>query len=73
MKYLILIEKSENNYCAHIPDVPGCAATGKTKKAAKSNLAHALSIHLRSMVEDGEPVPAPETEADYIEFTPEEK
>ena len=30
MKYLVIIEKTNNNYSAYLPDVSGCIATGKT-------------------------------------------
>ena len=30
-KYLIIYEKTKNNYSAYLPDLPGCVATGKTR------------------------------------------
>jgi predicted RNase H-like HicB family nuclease len=38
MEYLIVIEKAGKNYSAYIPDVPGCVATGKTRKKRKNRL-----------------------------------
>ena len=29
-KYLVIIEKANDNYSAYSPDVPGCIATGRT-------------------------------------------
>ena len=30
-KYLIVFEKTANNFSAYLPDLPGCIATGKTR------------------------------------------
>lgn len=29
--FLVVIEKSKNNYSAYVPCLPGCVATSKTK------------------------------------------
>jgi predicted RNase H-like HicB family nuclease len=66
MKYLIIIEKTTHNYSAYVPDVPGCVATGNTKDEARQNVVDALELHLEGLMEDGLPIPAPKSEADYI-------
>ena len=30
MRYAVVIEKADGNYSAHVPDLPGCVATGET-------------------------------------------
>jgi hypothetical protein len=35
MKYAVIIEASERNYSAYVPDLPGCIATGKTLDEVK--------------------------------------
>ena len=30
-RFLIVIEKTDKNYSAYSPDLPGCVATGKTR------------------------------------------
>lgn len=65
-RYLVVIEKANDNYSAYIPDVPGCAATGRTAEEAKANIAEALKMHLEGLAEDGLPVPEPKTESDYV-------
>mgnify|MGYP000232906902 CR=1 FL=1 len=37
-RFLIVIEKAENNYSAYSPDLPGCVATGKTVEEVESNM-----------------------------------
>ncbi len=66
MKYLIIIEKANDNYSAYLPDVPGCIATGKTIEETKKNITEALAIHLQGLAEDGLPSPNPKAKADYV-------
>jgi|SRR6516165_4864668 predicted RNase H-like HicB family nuclease len=55
--YLILIGKTATGYCAHCPDVLGCATVGKTIEEVMVNMEKALELHFEGMVEDGEPIP----------------
>ncbi len=57
MKFLVIIEKGAENYSANSPDVPGCAATGKSIEETLVNLREALEIHFEGMLEDGEETP----------------
>ncbi len=66
MQYLAIIEKSENNYSAYLPDVPGCIATGKTIEEVKISIKKALEIHLKGLEEDGELPPLSISEAEYV-------
>lgn len=66
MKYLVVIEKTNDNFSAYLPDIPGCIATGKTKEDARQNILEALAMHLEGLKEDGLPVPEPASEADYV-------
>ena len=56
-KYLVVVEKAENNYSAYAPDVPGCITTGRTIEETLSNMREALQLHLEVTVEDGGPLP----------------
>lgn len=66
MKYLVIIEKANNNYSAYLPDVPGCVATGKTREETRKNILKALEFHFEGLIEDGLPLPEPKSEADYV-------
>lgn len=70
-KFLVVIEKGENNYSAYSPDVSGCAVTGKTVEEIISNMKVALEFHIEGMLEDGESFPMPKTLNYYIENTDE--
>lgn len=66
LQYLMIIEKGENNYSAYLPDLPGCVATGKTLAEVKENLSLALKMHLDGLKEDGEVIPEPSAQYDYL-------
>lgn len=66
MKYAVLFEHSESNWSAYVPDLPGCIATGKTKSETERLIREAIEFHIEGMRLDGEPVPAPTTEVEYI-------
>ena len=66
MKYLVIIEKTNNNYSAYIPDVPVCIATGKTMEEAREEMNRALKMHINGLKDDGLPIPEPIAQADYI-------
>src|SRR5438876_5083467 len=55
--YLVVIGKTSTGYSAHCPDVPGCAAVGKTVEQVVANMKSALELHFEGMAEDGEPIP----------------
>jgi len=66
MKYVVLFEKTATGYSAHLPDLPGCVATGATLEETQRLIREAVEMHLEGMREDGEPIPEPSTLTDYI-------
>jgi len=66
LKYLVIIERANDNYSAYLPDIPGCIATGKTVEETKKNITKALFMHLQGLAEDGLPSPEPKAKADYV-------
>ena len=56
-KFLIIIEKCENNFSAYSPDLPGCVATGETREEAETNMHEAIKMHVEDLLEDGLAVP----------------
>jgi len=66
MKYLAMYEKTNTGYSAHIPDLPGCVAAGRTLEETKQLLQEAVEMHLAGMKEDGLEIPEPCTETDYV-------
>jgi len=67
MRYLVVVERTENNYSAYVPDLPGCIATGATAEDVQQNIREAIAMHMEGLREDGLPVPAPQTQAEFVE------
>ncbi len=67
MRYAVVIEKSERNYAAYVPDLPGCIATGQTLEEIEKQIQEAIQLHLLGMREDGLPIPEPSSQVEYIE------
>jgi len=65
-RFLIVIEKAKNNFSAYSPDLPGCVATGKTRKEAEKNMHQAIEMHIQGMIEDHLPIPRSHSIAEYI-------
>ena len=57
--YLVVIGKTATGYSAHCPDVPGCAAVGKSIEKVLAHMRSALALHIEGLLEDGEPIPTP--------------
>jgi predicted RNase H-like HicB family nuclease len=68
-RFLIVIEKANDNYSAYSPDLPGCVATGKTRKEVIRNMHEAVEMHVRGLVEDKLPIPQSHSFAEYIAVT----
>jgi len=67
MRYAIVIEKAAENYSAHVPDLPGCVATGNSVREVEEQIGEAIRLHVEGMVEDGLPAPTPTAIAEYVE------
>ncbi len=65
-EYLVVIEKAESNYAAYSPDLPGCVATGTTRKETLERMRRAISLHIQGLTEDGLPVPASSSSSEYL-------
>ena len=65
-QYLVILERTERNYGAYSPDLPGCVATGKTAEDTLRLMREAIELHVRGLEEDGLPVPEPTSTASYV-------
>ncbi len=68
MKYAIVIEKGESSWGAYVPDLPGCVAAGDTRDEVVRLIKEAIEFHLEGLREDGDTIPLPHSEADYVEI-----
>jgi predicted RNase H-like HicB family nuclease len=66
LQYLIVIQKVSRNYSANSPDLPGCAATGKTQEETTRNMHEAIELHVQGLREDKLPFPGPSSFAETL-------
>ena len=69
-KYAVIFEQAKTNWAAYVPDLPGCVSTGRTLEETERNVREAISGHIQTLREFGEPVPEPTSVAKEIEVTP---
>lgn len=65
-KFLVVIEKTKNNYSAYSPDLPGCVATGETVEETEKNMYEAIDLHIQGMIEDNMTIPESTSIAEYV-------
>ena len=58
-RYPILIAPTRTGFSAHVPDLPGCIAAGRTLGETKRLMAQAIKMHIALMREDGYEIPEP--------------
>ena len=52
---------------AHVPDLPGCVATGETVATVEEEISDAIGFHIEGLKADGLPVPVPSSIVEYID------
>ena len=65
-RFLIVVEKANRNYSAYSPDLPGCAATGKTRDQAARRMHEAIQMHVEGLRQDNLPIPKSPSSAEYV-------
>lgn len=54
-----MIAPTRTGFSAHVPDLPGCIAAGRTLGETKRLMAKAIEMHIALMREDGDEIPEP--------------
>ena len=55
LKYRVIIEKDEDGVLVgRVPDLPGCATEGKTKRELMKNVKEAIQAYLEALKEHGD-------------------
>ncbi|MDJ0661414.1 MAG: type II toxin-antitoxin system HicB family antitoxin [Crocosphaera sp.] len=68
-KYAVIYEKSETNWGAIVPDLPGCVSIGDTLEEVQENVKEAIALYLEVLAERGEEIPEPLTQVGLVEIT----
>lgn len=64
---MVVLERGEATWGAHVPDLPGCAAVGETRDEAIRLIREAIEFHIEGLREQGLPVPEPLSEGEIVE------
>ena len=67
MRYAVVLEKTENNYSAYVPDLPGCVATGSAVAETEHEIRASISFHIEGLREDGLRIPQPSSIVEYLD------
>ena len=67
MRYMIVIERGESSWGAHVPDLPGCVAAGESRDEVVQLIREAIELHIDGLREEGLPIPAPSCEGEFVE------
>lgn len=67
MQYVVVIEKTDSNYGAYVPDLPGCVAVAETQVEVRKLIREAIEFHIEGMREDGASVPEPTSTSELVE------
>lgn len=65
-EYTVIYECGKHNWSAYVPDLPGCIATGKTRKQVERMIREAIEFHIEGLRILGEEVPPPTVEAGTV-------
>ncbi len=67
MKYVVVYERTPNNYSAYVPDLPGCVATGATREEVEARIREAIALHVEGLRTQRETVPKPGAWTELVE------
>ena len=67
VRYMVVVERGESSWGAHVPDLPGCVAVGETREEALRLVREAIEFHIDGLKQDGSPIPAPSSESEFVD------
>jgi predicted RNase H-like HicB family nuclease len=57
-EYSVVIEREDGGrYSAYVPDLPGCASMGDTRRQALTNVREAIACYVEGLRKLGRPLP----------------
>jgi predicted RNase H-like HicB family nuclease len=67
MRYMVVVERGDTTWGAHVPDLPGCVAVGESREEVLKLVREAIEFHIDGLKQDGLPVPVPSSEGEFVE------
>src|SRR6266496_1183730 len=68
MRYMVVVERGETSWGAHVPDLQGCIAVGESREEVLRLIREAIEFHIDGLKQDGQPVPTPSSEGEFVEI-----
>ena len=56
-RFMVVVERGETSWGAHVPDLPGCVAVGESREEVLRLIREAIEFHIDGLKQDGLPVP----------------
>ena len=66
MQYLVIVEKGDKGYEAHVPDLPNCIAAAATREEVLDLIREGIEFHTEGLREQGDTVPLPSSVAEVV-------
>ena len=66
-RYMVVIERGESSWGAHVPDLPGCVAVGETRDDVVGLIRESIAHHIDELRREGLPVPKPSCEGEFVD------
>lgn len=67
MRYLVIVERGDSSWGAHVPDLPGCVAVAKSKSEVIQLIREAVDLHLDMLKQSGSEIPVPASDSLFVE------
>ena len=64
---MVVIERGDMSWAAHVPDLPGCMAVADTREEVIGLIREAIEFHIDGLKQEGLPVPPPVSEGEFIQ------
>lgn len=67
-RYMVVVERGESSWGAHVPDLPGCVARSESRPEVLRLIREAIELHIAGLREERLPVPEPSSEGEIVEI-----
>ena len=66
-RYMVVVERGETSWGAHVPDLPGCVVVAESREEVLQLIREAIEFHIDGLKQAGVPVPTPSSEGEFVE------
>jgi len=49
-RYMVVVERGDTSWGAHVPDLPGCVAIGETREEVLQLIREAIELHIDGLI-----------------------